>query len=75
VVLGLGGGILGIVMGWMALRLLAALPQTANIVTASLPLPLLAEALGIAVLAGLIAGALPAWRGAQLSPVEALRHD
>ena len=33
------------------------------------------EALGIAVLAGLIAGALPAWRGAQLSPVEALRHD
>jgi putative ABC transport system permease protein len=38
-------------------------------------LPLLAEALGIAVLAGLIAGAMPAWRGAQLSPVEALRHD
>jgi putative ABC transport system permease protein len=38
-------------------------------------LPLLLEALGIAVLAGLIAGALPAWRGAQLSPVEALRHD
>jgi putative ABC transport system permease protein len=75
VVLGLGGGILGIAMGWCALRLLAALPQTASIVTASLPLPLLLEALGIAVLAGLIAGALPAWRGAQLSPVEALRHD
>jgi putative ABC transport system permease protein len=37
--------------------------------------PLLAEALGIAVLAGLIAGALPAWRASQLSPVEALRHD
>ena len=75
VVLGLGGGILGIAMGWCALRLLAALPQTASIVTASVPLPLLLEALGIAVLAGLIAGALPAWRGAQLSPVEALRHD
>jgi putative ABC transport system permease protein len=75
VVLGLGGGILGIAMGWFALRLLAALPQTASIVTASFPLPLLAEALGISVLAGLIAGALPAWRGAQLSPVEALRHD
>jgi len=74
-VLGLGGGFLGIAVGWYALRLLASLPQTASIVTASFPLPLLAEALGIAVLAGLIAGALPAWRGARLSPVEALRHD
>jgi len=74
-VLGLAGGLLGIVFGWCALRLLAALPQTASIVSASFPLPLLAQALGIAILAGLIAGALPAWRAAQLSPVEALRHD
>ncbi len=74
-VLGLGGGFLGIAIGWCALRLLATLPQTASIVSASFPFPLLVEALGIAVLAGLIAGALPAWRGARLSPVEALRHD
>ncbi|MGB6746285.1 MAG: ABC transporter permease [Terracidiphilus sp.] len=73
--LGLGGGFLGIVLGWGALRVLAALPQTATIVSAAMPLPLLAEALGIAILAGLAAGALPAWRGAKLSPVEALRHD
>jgi putative ABC transport system permease protein len=75
VVLGLGGGFLGIAFGWCALHLLAALPQTASIVSASVPLPLLAEALGIAILAGLIAGAFPAWHGARLSPVEALRHD
>jgi putative ABC transport system permease protein len=73
--LGLGGGFLGIAFGCCALRLLASLPQTASLVSASPPLPLLAEALGIAVLAGLIAGALPAWRASQLSPVEALRHD
>jgi putative ABC transport system permease protein len=73
--LGLGGGILGIAVGWGAMHLLAALPQTAGIVPTSFPLPLVAEALGISILAGLIAGALPAWRGAQLSPVEALRHD
>jgi putative ABC transport system permease protein len=74
-VLGLGGGILGIAFGWCALRLLALLPQTASVVSSSFSLPLLTEALGIAVLAGLIAGAVPAWRGAGLSPVEALRHD
>jgi ABC-type antimicrobial peptide transport system permease subunit len=32
-------------------------------------------ALAIAVLIALAAGALPAWRAARLSPVEALRHD
>jgi putative ABC transport system permease protein len=74
-VLGLAGGILGIAAGWAALRVLASLPKTASIVSASFPVLLLAEALGIAVLAGLAAGAVPAWRGAQLSPVEALRHD
>jgi len=73
--LGIGGGILGVAVGWYALHLLASLPQTASIVTASFSLPLISEAMGIAVLAGLIAGALPAWRGAKLSPVEALRHD
>jgi len=75
VVLGLGGGLTGVAVGWGALRVLAALPQTASIVSTSFPVLLLAEALGIAVLAGLLAGALPAWRGAKLSPVEALRHD
>jgi putative ABC transport system permease protein len=54
---------------------LAALPQTASIVSASFPLLLLAEAIGIAMVAGLAAGFIPAWRGAHLSPVEALRHD
>jgi putative ABC transport system permease protein len=73
--LGLGGGCLGILVGWCGLHVLAALPQSANIVSASLEPPLLVEAVGIAVLAGIIAGALPAWRGARLSPIEALRHD
>ncbi len=73
--LGLGGGLLGLLFGWCALHVLAAMPQTASIVSSSVPWLLLIEAMGIAVLAGLLAGALPAWRGARLSPVEALRHD
>jgi putative ABC transport system permease protein len=75
VVLGVGGGILGIGFGWGVLRLLSALPQTATIVSSSLSPLYLFEAFGIAVFSGLIAGAFPAWRGAHLSPVEALRHD
>ena len=74
-VLGLGGGFLGVIVGWGTLHLLAALPQSAGIVSAYFPLPLIAKALGISILAGLTAGAIPAWRGARLSPVEALRHD
>lgn len=75
ITLGIGGGCTGIVLGWCALKVLGAIPQTANVVSASINVGLLGKALGIALLAGLIAGALPAWRGAQLSPVEALRHD
>jgi len=73
--LGIGGGILGIAFGWIALRALARLPKTAAFVSPSIHWPLLAEAMGIAVLAGLIAGAVPAWRAGRLSPVDALRHD
>ena len=75
VILGLGGGLLGIALGWCALQVLAALPRTASLISASLHWQLLAEAVGIAVAAGLLAGALPAWRAGQLSPVNALRHD
>lgn len=73
--LGLGGGILGIVFGWIALRVLAALPQTASFFAATLHWPLLIQAVGIAMLAGVIAGALPAWRAGRLAPMDALRHD
>jgi putative ABC transport system permease protein len=75
IALGLGGGLLGIALGWAALRVLAALPKTASFVSASVRWPLLAQAIGIALLAGLIAGALPAWRAGKLSPVDALHHE
>lgn len=73
--LGLVGGILGLFAGWGALSFLASIRATANIAQASIPLLHAVEALFIAVLIGLAAGAMPAYRGARLSPVEALRHD
>lgn len=75
IVLGLVGGIFGIGIGWGALRLLSTFPQTASVVSASVSSLHLLQALGIAILSGVVAGAIPAWRGAHLSPVEALRHD
>ncbi len=74
-ILGLGGGVFGLLLGWIALRVLASLPQTASFVSDSIEWALLAQAMVIAVLSGLIAGAVPAWRAGQLSPVDALRHD
>jgi putative ABC transport system permease protein len=73
--LGTIGGMVGLICGWGALRGLASLPMTANIGNASISWPHAAKALAIAVGIGLAAGALPAWRAARLSPVEALRHD
>jgi len=73
--LGVVGGFLGIVAGWCALRLLSNLPQTASVVSPSIAPLHLMESMIIAIASGLLAGAYPAWRGARLSPVEALRYE
>jgi putative ABC transport system permease protein len=73
--LGLAGGIVGVALGWAALHVLSALPQTASIVSTALPVATLVDGLLMAMLVGVVAGSVPAWRGAQLSPVEALRHE
>lgn len=73
--LGLAGGIVGIVLGWLALHVMSTLPQTATFVSDSIRWPLIVEAMVIAVLSGLIAGLVPAWRAGKLSPIDALYHD
>jgi putative ABC transport system permease protein len=73
--LGFVGGLVGVGVGWGTLRLLSTLPQTASVVSASVTPSYLLESLLIAVAAGLLAGAYPAWRGARLSPMEALRYE
>ena len=73
--LGICGGVLGVVGGWITLRILAALPQTGNVISATLPWITAVEAIAIAVLVGLGAGLVPAYRASRLSPVEAMRHE
>lgn len=69
------GGAVGLLGGWGAIRILATLPATASLSSGAFSLRHGIEALLIAVAIGLAAGFLPAWRGARLSPVVALRHE
>ncbi len=73
--LGFAGGLLGVLGGWLALASLASVRATANIAQSSIPAWQVLQAIALAVGIGLAAGFLPAYRGARLSPVEALRHE
>jgi putative ABC transport system permease protein len=81
-VIGLLGGILGIALGWIVGRIInfganlyiqsqGGTPGTLF----SLPLWLIAGAIGFSIFVSLIAGSYPASRAARLNPIQALRHD
>jgi putative ABC transport system permease protein len=64
------GGAIGIVLA----ALLTAIIN-ATLMPASLSLPILGIAVLVALFVGVVAGVAPAYRGARMDPVEALRHE
>jgi putative ABC transport system permease protein len=64
------GGVIGIVL---SAGVTAAI--NASLMPANLSVPILFIALVVAVSVGLLAGLVPAWRGARLNPIEALRYE
>ena len=65
----LGAGMLGLLIAW---------PLTLVVdrfLAASMPWWLVAVALLVSILTGLVSGFLPAWRAARMDPVDALRAD
>jgi putative ABC transport system permease protein len=64
------GGAIGI-----ALAAIVTAVLNATVMPASLSLPIMAIAVVVSILVGVVAGVAPAWRGARLDPVEALRYE
>ena len=74
VTISLVGGVLGMIGGlgvswFMSARLFQAYPSLAS------ALPIVALAFSFSVMVGIVFGVYPAWRAAQLNPVEALRYE
>jgi putative ABC transport system permease protein len=71
IALSLLGGLAGIVLGWVAGNFVAAQMQVQMII----PWLWISVALLVCTLIGVSFGFFPAWRAAQLRPVEALRYE
>lgn len=70
--IGVAGGLLGLVLAWLGLWAVRHQP-TDYAELAHLDLPMLLGTFGLAVLASLLAGLLPAWRGCQVTPALQLK--
>ncbi|MEI7901958.1 MAG: FtsX-like permease family protein, partial [bacterium] len=70
-VLSIGGGLVGLLLGVCIPRLITAFTAMPTVVQ---PYSLVL-AFGISVGIGIVFGLYPAWRAAQLDPIEALRHE
>ncbi len=76
VILSVGAGALGVVIGRAGMDgLLAALGRSSlGTIEVSFQLPVLAFALGVSLLTGILAGSVPAWHAARLAPTTGLRE-
>jgi putative ABC transport system permease protein len=81
-VMGLTGGVLGVLLGWLigqaltfATNVYLKRQDLPGVQISSVPFWLIAGAIGFAILVSLIAGLYPASRAAKLNPVDALRYE
>ncbi len=74
-VLSVIGGVAGIALGVGMVLALNQVPALAGLLDNSFSPMLFAQAMLIALFLGMVGGVYPAWRAAQLQPVEAMRYD
>ena len=71
----LAGGVLGILAGWLLLLALSELTVLMGTRTGNIGIGLIAQAMLVVLVMGLVGGLYPAWRASRLPPVEALRYE
>jgi ABC-type antimicrobial peptide transport system permease subunit len=71
----LAGGVLGILLGWLLLMGLSQITVLMGTQTGNIRPGLIAQAMLVVLVLGLIGGLYPAWRASRLAPVEALRYE
>ncbi len=70
--LGFTGGLVGVALGWVGVKLLETSPQVRGMLEPDLSLSLMVSAVAIAVGVGVVSGLYPAWRASRLPPGLAL---
>jgi putative ABC transport system permease protein len=65
------GGIVGVIVGWVASQLVSRFGGMTTVVTADTVI----LAVSVSICIGLFFGFYPAWNASRLNPIEALRHE
>jgi len=74
-VLTLGGGLIGLLLGWGLMALTAMALHSVFELSPVLQWHVVGISIAVATVIGLISGLYPAWRASRLDPVEALRYE
>lgn len=75
IALGFAGGVTGILCGMGLAALLAQEPTMGAYLKPAYTLPVFVQAIAVALVLGSVGALYPAWRAANLSPIEALRYE
>ncbi len=75
VLVGILGGVLGLVMGWLMLVAASDFTSFFGATVANVNANVLQQAFITVMVLGFVGGAYPAWRASRLPPVEALRYE
>jgi putative ABC transport system permease protein len=71
--LGFFGGLIGIILGIIAVHLMESAPAIRGLLEPDLSVGLMLRGVGIAIFVGVLSGLYPAWRSSRLTPSHALR--